>query len=224
MHQHTYSCAGSSNSDARMSTLRAKLMYSYSAKHSLCVLVRRHYLPNISVTFLAPYEDTIIIWVRVSCQEPGQGLWAGIRPGVWAGAPDSTGVRAKTRPGFQDTSSGQGFRTGAQGRDSRQGLMAGTEGRAQSRISRRGFRLVQGRISGQGLRIWGSGLGFHVRAWTGIHFGHCFAQVNIEVSRGHQRSNFQKMMVLSGMPAIIPGTIIATPNIKKQKTAHDMCW
>ena len=27
------------------------------------------------------------------------------------------------------------------------------------------------------------------------HFGHFFAQVNIEVSRGHQRSNFRKMMV-----------------------------
>ena len=47
------------------------------------------------------------------------------------------------------------------------------------------------------------------------HFGHFFAQVNIEVSRGHQRSNFRKMMVLSGMPAIISGTIIATPNPKK---------
>ena len=51
------------------------------------------------------------------------------------------------------------------------------------------------------------------------HFGHFFAQVNIEVSRGHQRSNFRKMMVLSGMPAIISGTIIATPNPKKQKIA-----
>ena len=50
-------------------------------------------------------------------------------------------------------------------------------------------------------------------------FGHFFAQVNIEVSRGHQRSNFRKMMVLSGMPAIISGTIIATPNKKKQKIA-----
>ena len=49
------------------------------------------------------------------------------------------------------------------------------------------------------------------------HFGHFFAQVNIEVSRGHQRSNFRKMMVLSGMPAIISGTIIATPNPKKKK-------
>ena len=49
------------------------------------------------------------------------------------------------------------------------------------------------------------------------HFGHFFAQVNIEVSRGHQRSNFRKMMVLSGMPAIISGTIIATPNPKKAK-------
>ena len=47
------------------------------------------------------------------------------------------------------------------------------------------------------------------------HFGHFFAQVNIEVSRGHQRSNFRKMTVLSGMPAIISGTIIATPNPKK---------
>ena len=47
------------------------------------------------------------------------------------------------------------------------------------------------------------------------HFGHFFAHVNIEVSRGHQRSNFRKMMVLSGMPAIISGTIIATPNPKK---------
>ena len=47
------------------------------------------------------------------------------------------------------------------------------------------------------------------------HFGHFFAQVNIEVSRGHQRSNFRKMMVLSGMPAIISGTILATPNPKK---------
>ena len=49
------------------------------------------------------------------------------------------------------------------------------------------------------------------------HFGHFFAQVNIEVSRGHQMSNFRKMMVLSGMPAIISGTIIATPNPKKVK-------
>ena len=49
------------------------------------------------------------------------------------------------------------------------------------------------------------------------HFGNFFAQVNIEVSRGHQRSNFRKMMVLSGMPAIISGTIIATPNPKKAK-------
>ena len=49
------------------------------------------------------------------------------------------------------------------------------------------------------------------------HFGHFFAQVNIEVSRGHQRSNFRKMVVLSGMPAIISGTIIATPNPKKAK-------
>ena len=53
------------------------------------------------------------------------------------------------------------------------------------------------------------------------HFGHFFAQVNIEVSRGHQRSNFRKMMVLSGMPAIISGTIIATPNPKKAK---DSSW
>ena len=52
------------------------------------------------------------------------------------------------------------------------------------------------------------------------HFGHFFfAEVNIEVSRGHQRSNFRKMMVLSGMPAIISGTIIATPNPKKQTIA-----
>ena len=51
------------------------------------------------------------------------------------------------------------------------------------------------------------------------HLGHFFAQVNIEVSRGHQRSNFRKMTVLSGMPAIISGTIIATPNPKKQKIA-----
>ena len=51
------------------------------------------------------------------------------------------------------------------------------------------------------------------------HFGHFFAQVNIEVSTGHQRSNFRKMMVLSGTPAIISGTIIATPNPKKQKIA-----
>ena len=50
-------------------------------------------------------------------------------------------------------------------------------------------------------------------------FGHFFAQVNIEVSRGHQRSNFRKMVVLSGMPAIISETIIATPNPKKQKIA-----
>ena len=49
------------------------------------------------------------------------------------------------------------------------------------------------------------------------HFGHFFAQVNFEVSRGHQRSNFRKMMVLSGLPAIISGTIIATPNPKKAK-------
>ena len=49
------------------------------------------------------------------------------------------------------------------------------------------------------------------------HFGHFFAQVNIEVSRGHRRSNFRKMMVLSGMPAIISGTIIATRNPKKAK-------
>ena len=28
------------------------------------------------------------------------------------------------------------------------------------------------------------------------HFGPFFAQVNIEVSRGHQRSNFRKMMVV----------------------------
>ena len=49
------------------------------------------------------------------------------------------------------------------------------------------------------------------------HFGHFFAQVNIEVSRGHQRSNFRKMMVLPGMPAIISGTIIAMPNPKKAK-------
>ena len=49
------------------------------------------------------------------------------------------------------------------------------------------------------------------------HFGNFFAQVNIEVSRGHQRSNFRKMMVLSGMPAIISGTITATPNPKKAK-------
>ena len=48
-------------------------------------------------------------------------------------------------------------------------------------------------------------------------FGHFFAQVNIEVSRGHQRSNFRKMMVVSGLPAIISGTIIATPNLKKNK-------
>ena len=53
------------------------------------------------------------------------------------------------------------------------------------------------------------------------HFGHFFAQVNIEVSRGHQRSNFRKMTVLSGMPAIISGTIIATPNPKK---AQDSSW
>ena len=53
------------------------------------------------------------------------------------------------------------------------------------------------------------------------HFGHFFAQGNIEVSRGHQRSNFRKMMVLSGMPAIISGTIIATPNPKKSK---DSSW
>ena len=51
------------------------------------------------------------------------------------------------------------------------------------------------------------------------HFGHFFAQANIEVSRGHQRSNFRKMMVLSGMPAIISGTIIVTPNPKKRKIA-----
>ena len=38
------------------------------------------------------------------------------------------------------------------------------------------------------------------------HFGQFFAQVKIEVSRGHQKSNFRKMMVLSGMPAIISGT------------------
>ena len=58
------------------------------------------------------------------------------------------------------------------------------------------------------------------------HFGHFFAQVNIEVSRGHQKSNFRKMMVLSGMPAIISGSwpasiiatiIIATPNQKEKK-------
>ena len=49
------------------------------------------------------------------------------------------------------------------------------------------------------------------------HFGHFFAQVNIEVSRGHQRSNFRKIMVFSGMPAIISGTITATPNPKKAK-------
>ena len=49
------------------------------------------------------------------------------------------------------------------------------------------------------------------------HFGHFFAQVNIEVSRGHQRSNFRKIMVLSGMPAIISGTIITTPNPNKSK-------
>ena len=53
------------------------------------------------------------------------------------------------------------------------------------------------------------------------HFGHFFAQVNIEVSRGHHRSNFRKMVVLSGMPAIISGTIIATPNPKKAK---DSSW
>ena len=52
------------------------------------------------------------------------------------------------------------------------------------------------------------------------HFSHFFVQVNIEVSRGHQRSNFRKMMVLSGMTAIISGTIIATSNLKtKQKIA-----
>ena len=28
-------------------------------------------------------------------------------------------------------------------------------------------------------------------------------------------------MVLSGMPAIISGTLIATPNLKKQKIAHE---
>ena len=50
-------------------------------------------------------------------------------------------------------------------------------------------------------------------------FDHFFAQVNIEVSRGHQSSNFRKMMVLSGMPAIISGNIIATPNPKNQKIA-----
>ena len=54
------------------------------------------------------------------------------------------------------------------------------------------------------------------------HFNHFFAQVNIEVSRGHQRSNFRKMMVLSGMPAIISEAIIATPNPKKQKIALEM--
>ena len=52
------------------------------------------------------------------------------------------------------------------------------------------------------------------------HFSHFLAQVNIEVSRGHQRLNFRKMMVLSGMTAIISGTIIATSNLKtKQKIA-----
>ena len=51
------------------------------------------------------------------------------------------------------------------------------------------------------------------------HFGHFFAQVNIEVIIGHQRSNFRKMIVLSGMPAIISGTIIATPNPREQKIA-----
>ena len=49
------------------------------------------------------------------------------------------------------------------------------------------------------------------------HFSHFFFQVNIEVSRGHQRSNFRKIMVLSGMPATISGTIIATPNPKKKQ-------
>ena len=49
-------------------------------------------------------------------------------------------------------------------------------------------------------------------------FGHFFAQLNIEVIKA-QRSNFRKMMVLSGMTAIISGTIIATSNLKKQKIA-----
>ena len=52
-------------------------------------------------------------------------------------------------------------------------------------------------------------------------FGHLFVQVNIEVSRGHERSNFRKMMVLSWMSAIISGTIIATPNPRKKKIAHE---
>ena len=69
-----------------------------------------------------------------------------------------------------------------------------------------------GKIEGRTIRR-STGLSDPVRS----HFGHFFAQVNIEVSRGHQRSNFRKMMVLSGMPAIISGTIIATPNLKKAK-------
>ena len=73
-----------------------------------------------------------------------------------------------------------------------------------------------GKLEGRAIRR-STALSYPIRS----HFGHFFAQVNIEVSRGHQRSNFRKMMVLSGMPTIISGTIIATPNPKKAK---DSSW
>ena len=73
-----------------------------------------------------------------------------------------------------------------------------------------------GKLENRAIR-WSTALSEPVRS----HFGHFFAQVNIEVSRGHQRSNFRKMIVLSGMPAIISRTIIATPNPKKAK---DSSW
>ena len=74
------------------------------------------------------------------------------------------------------------------------------------------YELKQGKLEDRAIRR-STALSEPVRS----HFGHFFAQLNIEVSRGHQRSNFRKMMVLSGMPAIISETIIARPNQKSKR-------
>ena len=89
-------------------------------------------------------------------------------------------------------------------------MVVGGGGQNDPRLTRR-----LGKLEGRAIRR-SKALSEPIRS----HFSHFFAQVNIEVSRGHQRSNFRKMMVLSGMTAIISGTIIATSNLKtKQKIA-----
>ena len=102
-------------------------------------------------------------------------------------------------------------------------LLAGVATRARVAVSAT-FAMVGGaKMTPPLTRKLGKLEGWAIRRSTALsepvrsHFGHFFAQVNIEVSRGHQRSNFRKMMVLSGMPAIISGTIIATPNQKRAK-------